>query len=156
MATRSNSPRSPQTRPAPFDWGLAMGLGVPHFSACRFTGDPQCLYRVRRFTRRTLKLWGRRSCAEDTTTVASELVTNALRHALKDRPDGDGWLGLMNRPDAIICAVHDPSLDRPISHPATLHDTKGRGLLIIDVLSQDWGYALHGDSGKTVWALLPT
>jgi hypothetical protein len=134
-----------------------MGLGVPDFSARRFTTTPTSLKRIRRFTHRTLSLWGRRSCVEDVTTVVSELVTNAVRHALPPHSGHrHGWLGLMNTASTVVCAVQDPSPDRPLPRTASTHDTGGRGLLIIGELTHDWGYSLHGTVGKTVWALVPT
>jgi len=157
VAPHSNPPHALQPRPAPFDWGLAMGLGVPDFSARRFTTTPTSLKRIRRFTHRTLSLWGRRSCADDVITVVSELVTNAVCHALPTHSGHrHGWLGLMNTASTVVCAVQDPSPQKPLQLTATAHDTRGRGLLIIGELAHDWGYSLHGASGKTVWALVPT
>ncbi|QLH19331.1 ATP-binding protein [Streptomyces sp. Rer75] len=132
-----------------------MGLGVPHFSARRFSSNPASLLPIRRFTHRTLAQWGQHSCVEDTTLVVSELVANAVRHALSHQAGCHGWLGLMNTAHTIICAVQDPSRHPPLPRATTAHDTGGRGLLIIDELSHDWGYSLHGNTGKTVWALVP-
>ncbi|MFK4272543.1 ATP-binding protein [Streptomyces milbemycinicus] len=145
-----------QPRSAPFDWGLAMGLGVPDFSAHRFSANSTSLARIRRFTHRTLALWGRRHCADDVMMVVGELVANAVRHALTSHPDRHGWLGLMNTASTVICAVQDPSPDKPLPYTATAQDTRGRGLHIIGELTHDWGYSLHGNAGKTVWAVVPT
>ncbi|MFI8991534.1 ATP-binding protein [Streptomyces antimycoticus] len=156
MAPRNNVQHTPQPRPAPFDWGLAMGLGVPHFSARRFRANSDSLARIRRFTHRTLTLWGRHSCTDEVVIVVGELVANAARHALGPHPDRHGWLGLMNTASTVICAVQDPTPDSLLPRTATTHDTRGRGLLIIDELAHDWGYSLHGNNGKTVWAVMPT
>ncbi|MFE5122938.1 ATP-binding protein [Streptomyces sp. NPDC056669] len=156
MTSSSNAPRLLQPRSAPFDWGLAMGLGVPGFSAHRFRANSASLSRIRHFTRRTLSMWGRRTCADDVTIVVGELVANAIRHALAPHSDRHGWLGLMNTASTVICAVQDPSPDRPLPRTATDDDTRGRGLLIIDQLAHDWGYSPHGNNGKTVWAVMPT
>ncbi|MGK7235842.1 ATP-binding protein [Streptomyces hygroscopicus] len=156
VAPRSNAQHSPQPRTAPFDWGLAMGLGVPDFSARRFSANSDSLARTRRFTHHTLTLWGRYSCADEVTIVVGELVANAVRHALAAHPGRHGWLGLMKTSSTVICAVQDPSPDRPLPRTATDTDTRGRGLLIIDELAHDWGYSLHDNAGKTVWAVVPT
>ncbi|MFE1935962.1 ATP-binding protein [Streptomyces sp. NPDC059474] len=155
MTSSSNAPRLLQPRSAPFDWGLAMGLGVPGFSAHRFQANSASLSRIRHFTRRTLSMWGRRSCADDVTIVVGELVANAIRHALEAHSDRHGWLGLMNTASTVICAVQDPSPDRPSPRAAAADDTRGRGLLIVGELAHDWGYSLHGSAGKTVWAIVP-
>ncbi|MFD8462353.1 ATP-binding protein [Streptomyces antimycoticus] len=133
-----------------------MGLGVPDFSARRFNADSDSLARIRRFTLRTLTLWGQSSYADEVMIVVGELVANAVRHALAERSDCHGWLGLMNTASTVICAVQDPSPDRPSPRAAATHDTCGRGLLIIGELAHDWGYSLHGSAGKTVWAVVPT
>ncbi|MGY0055042.1 ATP-binding protein [Streptomyces sp. LZ34] len=156
VAPRSNVQHPMQPRSAPFDWGLAMGLGVPDFSACRFSANAASLRRIRRFTHRTLARWDRHSCTDDVTTVVGELVANAVHHALAAHPDRHGWLALMSTASTVICAVQDPSPDKPLPRTATVHDTRGRGLLIIDGLARDWGYSLHGNAGKTVWAVVPT
>ncbi len=156
VAHRSNAQHPPQPRTVPFDWGLAMGLGVPNFSARRFSANSDSLARIRRFTHHTLSVWERGSCADEVTIVVGELVANAVRHALAAHPDRHGWLGLMNTASTVICAVQDPSPDRPLPRTATTHDTRGRGLLIISELAHDWGYSLHDDNGKTVWAVMPT
>ncbi|MGP3941860.1 ATP-binding protein [Streptomyces sp. 6N106] len=156
MAPRSNVQHAPQPSPAPFDWGLAMGLGVPDFSARRFSANSASLAGIRRFTHRTMSLWGRHSCTDDVMIVVGELVANAVRHALAAHPDRHGWLGLMNTASTVTCAVQDPSPNSPLPRAATAHDTRGRGLLIIDELAHDWGYSLHGSAGKTVWAVVPT
>ena len=62
----------------------------------------------------------------------------------------------MNTATTVICAVQDPSPDKPLPRTATAQDTRGRGLLIIGELAHDWGYSLHGNAGKTVWAVVPT
>ncbi len=156
VAPRSNLQHTPRPHAAPFDWGLAMGLGVPDFSARRFSANSASLKRIRRFTHHTLSLWGQHSCTDEVMIVVGELVANAARHALTAHSDRHGWLGLMNTAHTVICAVQDPSPHSPLPRTATTHDTRGRGLLIIDQLTHDWGYSLHDNNGKTVWAVVPT
>ncbi|KAK1184405.1 ATP-binding protein [Streptomyces sp. NBS 14/10] len=129
---------------------------MPDFSACRFSANSASLARIRRFTHRTLTRWDRRSCADEVTIVVGELVANAVRHALTAYPDRHGWLALMNTASTVICAVQDPSPDKPLPRTATAQDTRGRGLLIISELAHDWGYSVHSNAGKTVWAVMHT
>jgi hypothetical protein len=41
------------------------------------------------------------------------------------------------------------------SWASTAHGLGGRGLVIIDLLSNDWGVVANIDGGKSVWATLP-
>lgn len=53
-----------------------------------------------------------------------------------------------------IRVVDDSSPKRPILGHSTIGQTRGRGLLIVDRLSTDWG-VIPNVVGKTVWAELP-
>jgi anti-sigma regulatory factor (Ser/Thr protein kinase) len=79
--------------------------------------------------------------------VTSELVTNAILHARTE-------VGLDVNVDesSIVLEVTDSS-------PATIppprvpdpEDTSGRGLFLVDVLSDAWGVRSLDGGGKTVW-----
>ncbi|MCZ9338235.1 ATP-binding protein, partial [Streptomyces sp. TRM76130] len=79
---------------------------------------------ARRFTRRTLDDWHTGDRFDDVCLVVSELVTNALRHALPRcaaaPADGRGQvrLHLMRWTERLVCAVRDPSLDSPVAREA--------------------------------------
>ena len=100
----------------------------------------------------------------DAAAVVTELMTNALRHALPELPD-DGaalasWpirLGLADPGPYVICAVADPSTDIPAPRHSDWQDEAGRGLLVVASLSDQWGYcAAPADHGKVVWAAFAT
>jgi anti-sigma regulatory factor (Ser/Thr protein kinase) len=82
--------------------------------------------------------------------LVSELATNSVVHAaspFRVRVEvGDR---------AVRIEVHDLDSGRiEIAH-ATPEDLHGRGLSIVDVLSDDWGVIRSADeSGKTVWFIL--
>lgn len=109
---------------------------------------------AREFARATLQRWGISERREDVAIVISELLTNALRHALPQpghaRPIR---LGLLQPGPCLLCAVTDPSRAAPIPQvpPESLPET-GRGLHIICALSDRWGYTTLSDTGKVVWA----
>ncbi|WP_425585506.1 ATP-binding protein [Streptomyces lunalinharesii] len=134
-----------------------MGLGVPRFTAYRFTACPATLRKIRRHTRSTLQVWGLAACAEEVVAVVNELVTNALRHGMPQRPSSDvGWLGIMHAANTVTCAVKDSSTAVPTCSPAHPLDPCGRGLCVVEALSCSWGCSSVGREGKTVWARLPT
>jgi anti-sigma regulatory factor (Ser/Thr protein kinase) len=114
---------------------------------------------ARTFTLRTLHRWGTTDCAEDVAAVVSELMTNALRHAIRSWAGGTSpiRLGLVHPGPCVLAAVADPSNDVPVPREPDWQAETGRGLLVIASLSHRWGYcpAPH-QQGKVVWATVPT
>jgi hypothetical protein len=119
---------------------------------------------ARAFTLRTLERWGVVTRGADAAAVVTELLTNALRHALPpltdDRATAPSWpirLGLADPGPYVICAVADPSTGIPAPRRSDWHDEAGRGLLVVASLSDRWGYcAAPADQGKVVWAAFAT
>jgi hypothetical protein len=115
---------------------------------------------ARAFTVRTMQKWGADSRGDDAAAVVTELLTNALRHALAGPPaDGQAppaWpirLGLADPGPYVICAVADPSADVPSPRRPDWQDEAGRGLLVVASLSDQWGCCAAPDrQGKVVWA----
>jgi len=81
--------------------------------------------------------------------LASELVTNAVRHAATPFE-----ITVDVEPDRVKVAVidGDPGHGPRVRHPGP-DDTNGRGLLLVDQLSAVWGSDRTG-SGKAVWFTL--
>ncbi|MFG2985534.1 ATP-binding protein [Streptomyces sp. NPDC048258] len=102
----------------------------------------------RDFTRQTLRDWGwdRHESAEDALLVVSELVTNAALHA-----SGCHEL-VLTAGEALRIDVLDGSTALPgpwtVRRPCV---PGGRGLHIVQRLSDRWGSYTHG-TGKAVWA----
>jgi anti-sigma regulatory factor (Ser/Thr protein kinase) len=117
----------------------------------------------RAFALRTMHRWGEADRADDVAAVVSELLANALRHALPQAGEGvPPWpirLGLLHAGSYVVCAVADPGAGIPVlSEPDYLQEC-GRGLLVVASLSDQWGYcpAPEGQDrgakdGKVVWA----
>ncbi|MEV6682603.1 ATP-binding protein [Streptomyces erythrochromogenes] len=110
---------------------------------------------ARTLAQETLEAWGvGEGCVDSALLVVSELVTNAVEHALPPvtlhlaQPD--------NERGTLRVAVADggPS-DRPGDWVASCApDEHGRGSLIVDALTTDHG-ATTGTAGSTRWADLP-
>jgi len=92
--------------------------------------------------------------ADDAAIITSELVTNAIQHAC-----GGGTatvrVTLLRawNPEAVTVVVTDTSPEGPVTRMAPDGSERGRGLRIVDELSDCWGWNPE-DDGKAVYAVL--
>ncbi|WP_199779947.1 ATP-binding protein [Streptomyces sp. LaPpAH-108] len=148
---------------------------VSEAASCALPARYEAVREARRFTRATLERWDVGARAEDIALVVSELVTNALRHALPGAGRPDGGVGgaasaaeravehsapvrlhLMRWPGRLVCAVRDPSHETPVPRESDDFSAEsGRGLFLVDSFADGWGWhPLAGAlDGKMVWAL---
>jgi hypothetical protein len=122
------------------------------------------LARARSFTLATMDRWGAAGCADDVAAVVSELLANALRHALPRADAGTGTgaaqsrpirLGLLDLDPLVLCAVADPSAQPPVHRQPDWLEESGRGLQVVASLSSHWGFCVAPDMhGKVVWATI--
>lgn len=103
---------------------------------------------VRSFVADTLAAWDDDALADDALLVASELATNAVRHA-----ESPLRLVVSRTPESITIAVDDVSSTLPTARVATLDGYGGRGMPIVAALSSCHGAEVT-DEGKTVWSTL--
>jgi hypothetical protein len=147
--------RRPRVVRMPADW-----WDVPSAVACPLSRGPQSARQARRLTRNTLRDWGLCSLAEDAETIVGEFVANAVTHAAslaaansKAAPDNLG-LRLLRRTGEVMCAVLDPSDMAPVLKAPAGIEEAGRGLQMVDALSDVWGWSPMAGRGKAVWAIL--
>jgi Histidine kinase-like ATPase domain len=122
---------------------------------------------ARSFCQMVVNGWGLGELADDCELVASELTGNVVRAAA--RPDGHLWydecgrmpllwLRLLSDRARLRLEVWDTvPLERgvPLLRHATDDDESGRGLDLVEAISDDWGWDhLPAHSAKRVWALL--
>ncbi|MGW0423259.1 ATP-binding protein [Streptomyces sp. NPDC003015] len=140
------------------DWGLELGISTADFAARAFTPDPDSLKTIRRFIRDTITEWGLSPLADDLITVVNELTTNAVQHALTPHRESrsKAWLGIARTGNTVVCAVTDPSPVPPAYRLPEQLAEAGRGLLIVNALTSQWGYARTPSNGKAVWARIST
>lgn len=139
-------------------------------ATCTLPARYEAVGGARQFTRATLHGWGLHERFDDVALVVSELVTNALRHALpadaaRDCQDPPVRLHLMRWTSRLVCAVRDPSQASPVASEAADSAESGRGLFLVESFSDSWGWhpspVLTTESanaggpprGKVVWAL---
>jgi anti-sigma regulatory factor (Ser/Thr protein kinase) len=101
--------------------------------------------------------WGLPSLTEDTALVVSELVTNAVRASAYLYSDSLTtpvvrlWLASDLR--CVLVRVWDGNSQMPVRRDAGPDDDGGRGLMLVEYLSSEWGAYLKAD-GKVVWVVL--
>jgi len=92
--------------------------------------------------------------ANDAAIITSELVTNAIEHACGD---GTGTIKVtllrVWNPEAVTVVVADSWTEGPVTRTAPDGSERGRGLRIVDELSDCWGWNPE-DGGKAVYAVL--
>jgi anti-sigma regulatory factor (Ser/Thr protein kinase) len=86
--------------------------------------------------------------------AVSEIVTNVVSHA-PGVPGSTVSVSVSRVGDLLSVRVHDSSPDAPVLRSAGEDDESGRGLMLVDALTDAWGYRLT-PSGKVVWFDLKT
>ncbi len=109
--------------------------------------DKALVAEVRYSVRAALVDWGAGEIADDMTVVASELTSNALKHA-----DGEATVRLRLAEGRALLEVDDGSARRPVPRRVDTGAEEGRGLLLVRALAADWGWSPREQGGKTVWA----
>ncbi|GAA4136226.1 ATP-binding protein [Streptomyces tunisiensis] len=132
---------------------------APH-AAVSIACSREGLARARSFTRDTLGGWSLHQCGDDAALIMTELAANAVLHAASRCPgEPDVRLGFRLEPAHLLLTVTDPDDRPPVRQPpgadADLEE-HGRGLRIVDALSEAWGWFPAVPAGKTVWARLST
>ena len=103
---------------------------------------------ARQFVERTLIDWHLGAFVSDATLLVSELVSNAVVHAVAISSREDLRLRLLRTGGGIRIEVVDGSRDLPVRRPVDV--TGGRGLLLVDEIAVRWGTRSE-PGGKVVW-----
>jgi hypothetical protein len=142
-------------------WPLYAGLGP-------LGALPTVPRLARTFCAMALRGWGQGDLIDDCEVIASELTGNVVRTATG--PDGlprygdQGLLPLLwvrllsNRTQVRVETWDNLPLECgvPVQRRATATDECGRGLEMVDRLSNEWGWDhLPAHAAKCVWAILP-
>jgi anti-sigma regulatory factor (Ser/Thr protein kinase) len=123
-------------------------LGPERVAEWEFPSEPAVVARAREAVTGQMSAWGLDDLAFTIELVASELVTNAIRHAA-----GPIQLRLL-RDRALICEVSDRSSTSPRLRRARNEDEGGRGLFLVAQLTERWGTRYTTD-GKIIWTEQP-
>jgi anti-sigma regulatory factor (Ser/Thr protein kinase) len=128
----------------------------PLMSVLGLGASPSVPARSRRYTRYVLADWGLpRRLSADAETVASELVTNALRATLALDPPQPIGLRLLAVPrQRLVVEAWDAHPGRPERREVPGEAEEGRGLMIVEHIASRWGTRRLSKHVKTVWAEL--
>jgi anti-sigma regulatory factor (Ser/Thr protein kinase) len=121
-------------------------LGDPSVREVHLSSRPESAATARRLSLSVVALWGLPHLADTVELLVSELVGNAVRHT-GARTVG---LSMSRRRGWIRVEVRDPSRALPCLLPVRVTDVSGRGLFLVDTLSDRWGVDLQ-PRGKTTW-----
>lgn len=122
--------------------------------ALELEAHPYRIQQIRRIVSAQLRYWRLDPLIDAASTGISELLANVHRHA---RPDKRCAVKLTLVSDRLTVAVsdHDPRLPHP--QPMEPTATTGRGLAMVEAMTDSWGTdLLPDDTGKVVWFVLRT
>ncbi|AWW43208.1 ATP-binding protein [Streptomyces cadmiisoli] len=126
---------------------VASSTGAPSYSGA-LQRDDQAAEDARKIVDIVLAVWRLEHLADDVKLIASELVSNAARHA---RGTVVRMVVTRTARYRVRVAVTDKSRDLPQLQIADPLAEAGRGLCLVDALASNWG-VIPLPWGKQVWA----
>lgn len=118
-----------------------------------FLAEAEELAGLRRVMRLHLELWGLPGVVHAAQICVTELVANVVTHV---GPGTPCCLAVSMNGDRLRVEVSDPDLRGvPTLVVAAEGSEAGRGMALVDAVSDRWGVILRGDS-KVTWCELPT
>lgn len=114
---------------------------------CR--ADPLAARHARMFVATAVKNWGLADLVERAELLTSEVVTNAVVHAYSPV-----HLVVQAHSSSVVVEVEDASAQTHlVPEGEEVLEADGRGMVLVDALSDRWGW-WEVDGGKVVWFAL--
>lgn len=142
-----------------------MASDWPMQSCLELWALPRTVPEARRHTRQVLHNWGLGKLSETVELLVSEIITNAVQASARpggsqrDQVNSRGastmlfWLEADGQ--RVLIQVWDTCERKPQRQEPGSAAESGRGLLLVEALSAEWGsYVPNGWAGKVVWALV--
>lgn len=110
---------------------------------------------AREYAASALRGWGLDELVDSIAVSVSEMVTNAMCHTTEsagEEGDQPVLLSLAKQARSVLCVVVDPGCSAPEVRDLDDDAESGRGLHIVECLSNEWGWTVPGPAGKAVWA----
>ena len=125
---------------------------VPHGCRVRLTTGPAAAGEARRRVRDAIRSWQVPVDLDVALLLTSELVTNAVRHEAGQRARAV-VLAVASSRGRLRVDVHDTSCSLPAVADVPADAETGRGLLLVEMLSDEWGF-YRTPAGKAVYFTL--
>lgn len=141
--------------PVPPSWpdGTRLVSGWPFRDFLELGALPGAVPCARYHCRQVLWEWQLTRLTSDVELLVSELVTNAIGAS---RAVGDYLpirLWLLSDTVRVVIMVWDANPQMPAPEQAGAKAESGRGLLLVEMISDQWGMFPTPPCGKSVWAL---
>jgi anti-sigma regulatory factor (Ser/Thr protein kinase) len=161
---REGSGAGPAVRPDEAGRGVPLPPGWSLRSCLELGALPSAVPCARLHTRQVLWEWGLEPLAKTAEMVVSEILTNAVNASATAAGGHRGerheeglpavWFCLASDRRSVLVQVWDDSPGRPARQDEEMEAESGRGLLLVEHLSVQWGtYVPEDSSGKVVWAM---
>lgn len=148
--------RDRRPMPVPSSWQNVAGAasGWPLRDFLELAALPGAVPCARYHCRLVLWEWHLTGLAHNAELLVSELVTNAVTASRSAGSDSPIQLLLLSDTARAVIMVWDASPHLPVrAEPGTDAET-GRGLLLVEMISDEWGAYPTPPCGKSVWALV--
>lgn len=136
-------------------------MNQPRSNCMLLTAMPSAVACGRAYARWVLGVWQLSAMVDTVELLVSELLTNAVRATgLVDESTDEHllvgkvspvYLSLSALSDTLLIEVWDASSTPPLRRVASDTDETGRGLLLVQTLSKEWGCEVLETGGKIVW-----
>jgi anti-sigma regulatory factor (Ser/Thr protein kinase) len=110
---------------------------------------------ARLHARQVLWKWGLTSLRESAELLVTELITNAVKASQTVAQVCPVRLWLLSDLTRILILVWDASPQLPVEINVGVDAENGRGLILVEAISERWGwYGCSDSDGKCIWALV--
>lgn len=109
--------------------------------------SPELPGRLRRQATEAVRRLGLGAVADSVSLLVSELVTNAVEHG----GDHIDFALFVTQGSVVRLEVRDTAPGRPHVHHAGVEDESGRGMFLVNAISEAWGVR---ENGSLIWCTI--